>query len=373
MTMKHLKFYTSILFSLMLIPNLHAAADTSLQPGTVKALIVIGDVQLVDSTGNHKPLVKGVPFTEGNTVIAGKDSGATLVLSNGATMRVKENGQLNITKFEQVPFDEAKNGTFMRLQRDPSQSITELDLRNGTLQGEVKELNKAANSSFKVNTPAGSAGIRGTVISITVTRDANGNVTGITANCSVGSIAFTPSATHQTTTQANGSTETITNSNVDVAQGATISIALTTNPTTGAITGATVSGANVSSAAVQAQVAELFTAINAIRADAGQAPIVQPTVTATSAPITVTSTTGTTTTVTSTVTATLDAPTVTISTIIPPSAPVNPTVAPVNAPLGSASVGTATTATSATTAATASTGSAATSTPTNPSIPVSPQ
>ncbi len=267
------------LSALSLAPSLHAAA---MQAGKVQALLVVGDVVEVDSTGNRKTISKGDNVSIGDTVIAGPNSGATLVFSNGATMRVRENSQLSVVNFQQAPFDEAKEGTFIRLQRDPSQSITNLDLKNGTLQGEVKALNTAAGSQFTINTPAGSAGIRGTIVSISVIRDANGNITGVTANCATGNVAFTPAPGAQATaTTSGGTTTNITNSNVDVNTGATIQISLTSDPTTGKITGVNITGAGATTAQVQAQVNDLFDAINAIRATENLPAIPAPTVTST--------------------------------------------------------------------------------------------
>ncbi len=351
--MKHLKICITALFSLMLLPSAHAAA---LQPGKVQALIVVGDVSVIDSANNRKPLSKGDTIQEGALIVAGKSSGATLVFSNGATMRVKENGQMKIDRFEQASFDEAKEGSFIRLSRDPSQSVTDLDLRNGTLQGEVKQLNTAAGSKFTVKTPAGSAGIRGTIVSITVERDANGNVTAISATCATGNIAFTPApGATAVATSGGGTTTNITNQNVDVGTGATVQITMTVGAN-GQPTGVTVTGAGATSAAVQQQVTQLFDAINVIRAGAGLPPIPPPTVTATDN----VSTGGGA--VTPTVTANIDANTGYSGNILPPSPPQNQN-APGNGTGGSGG-GSGGTGTGASTG---------TGTPTNPTVPVSPQ
>ncbi len=375
MTMKHLKIYLLTLFSLALAPSVHAA----LAPGKVQALLVVGDVQIVDSTGNRSPLTKGQTFEEGKTIVAGPASGATLVFSNGATIRVKENGQIKLDKFEQAPFDENKEGTFLRLTRDPSQSITELDLRNGTLQGEVKELNKAQNSSFTVKTPAGSAGIRGTVVSITVTRDASGNVTGVTATCVTGNIAFTPAAGSPTTIAGGGgTTQTISNSNVSVGSGGALQISLTTNAS-GQVTGASVTGAGATTAQSQAALADLFTAINTMRSAQNLPPVTPPTVTPTTGSVTVNGTAVPQVTLTTT-----EPSTATLTTIVPPSPPVNTAVAGTGGTGGAAGSGAASGSGSAGTGSGASTGSgAATSAPpdtgsappnpnTNPSVTVTP-
>ncbi|HVU38549.1 MAG TPA: hypothetical protein VHC95_09450, partial [Opitutales bacterium] len=256
------------------------------------------------------------------------------------------------------PFDEAKEGTFIRLQRDPSQSITNLDLKNGTLQGEVKALNTAAGSQFTINTPAGSAGIRGTIVSISVIRDANGNITGVTANCATGNVAFTPAPGAQATaTTSGGTTTNITNSNVDVNTGATIQISLTTD-STGKVTGVNLTGAGATTAQVQAQVNELFDAINAIRATDNLPAIPAPTVTST------TNVTANGNTVATTTQANFDQTSANIQTVLPN----NPSTG------GTGSGGTGTGGgTGAGTGTGAATGTGGTGTPTNPTVPVSPQ
>lgn len=353
--MKHLKICITALFSLMLLPSAHAA--DALQPGKINALIVVGNVEVIDSTGNRKNLAKGDSVKEGSVIAAGPASGATLVFSNGATMRVKENAQMKIDNFKQAPFDAAKEGEFIRLSRDPSQSVTDLDLRNGTLQGEVKQLNTNAGSKFTVHTPAGSAGIRGTIVSITVTRDAAGNVTGISATCATGNIAFTPAPGAQAVAQMGGGTTTnITNQNVDVANGATVEISLVVGAN-GQVTGVTVAGAGANSAAVQGQVTQLFEAINAIRTGDGLPPLAPPTVNTGSI------TTGGST-VNPTVTAQIDQPTTQINSVLPASQGSGGTG-------GTGSGGTG--GSGASTGTGAATGTGGTGVPTNPTIPVSPQ
>jgi hypothetical protein len=280
--MKHLKIYCIALLSLVALPSFSRAADT-MSAGKVQAFIVNGDVQLVDKSGAMTPLKRGQSFEEGSMVWARKGGNALLVFSNGATMRVLEGAQLKVDHFQQAKFDEDAEGTFLRLGKDPSRSDTQLDLRNGTLQGEVKQLNTAAGSKFTVNTPAGSAGIRGTIVSITVVRDSSGNVTGIFANCTVGTTTFTPSQP-TTVTTANGTTTTVTNTGVDVGAGGQIAISLTT---VNGITTGSVTGANLSSADAQAEVNEVFAALNAARAAAGLPPATTPTVSTSTTPVTV--------------------------------------------------------------------------------------
>jgi hypothetical protein len=290
------------LLSLVASPGLlHAQGNTAMAPGKVQAFIVAGNVSLVAKDGTTTPLKRGQTFEEGNIVKAGPGSQALLVFSNGATMKVLENCQLSVDQFQQAKFDETAEGTFLRLSKDPSKSTTTLDLRNGTLQGEVKQINAAAGSTFTVNTPAGSAGIRGTIISMSVIRNSQGQVIGISCNCVVGNMAFTPSATVAKGTQAGAAntTQTVTNttSGVDVGTGASLVVTLTVDPVTGAITGGGISGSAMATATAQAMANAVVETINQAKSDNNIAPQPAPTITVTAAPVaTVTSSNGTTTT-----------------------------------------------------------------------------
>jgi len=300
MIMKHLKIYVIALLSLVASPGmLHAQANAAMSKGKVQAFIVQGDVQLVDASDPTKttPLKRGQTFEEGNIVKAGPGAQALLVFSNGATMKVLQNCQLAVDQFQQAKFDEAAEGTFLRLSKDPSKSTTSLDLRNGTLQGEVKQLNQAAGSTFTVNTPAGSAGIRGTIISMSVVRNAAGQVVGITCNCVVGNMAFTPShaVTQGTSTAAANTTDTVTNTTASVGTGATLVVTLSVNPTTGAITGGSVTGAAMPTATTQTLANAVMETVNQARSDNNLAPAPAPTITITQAPVVTTTTTNTTT------------------------------------------------------------------------------
>jgi hypothetical protein len=283
--MKHLKFYVIALLSLIATPGLLQAQAMS--PGKVQAFIVQGDVQLVAKDGTASPLARGQQFEEGSVVKAGPNGMALLVFSNGATMKVLQSCQLSIDKFQQASFDEGAEGTFLRLSKDPSKSTTTLDLRNGTLQGEVKQLNQAAGSTFTVNTPAGSAGIRGTIVSISVVRNAAGQIVGITCNCVTGAVAFTPSTSVGAGTGA-GTTTTANNtnvSNVSVGTGASLVVQLTVDPTTGQITGGAISGSAMATATNQALADALVETINTAKTQAGLAAQPPPVINVTQAPV----------------------------------------------------------------------------------------
>jgi len=157
--MKFLKILTLSAFALILAN----AAQAQEKVGVIKAFLVKGQVSLMNNAnGSTSPLQRGQEFSEGYTVVTGDNSSALLLFSNGASVNVAPNSKYNIADFEQAAYDPAL-GSFLRLEKDPSMSRTDTNLEYGEVVGEVRKLALDKGSSFTVNTPVASAGIRGTV------------------------------------------------------------------------------------------------------------------------------------------------------------------------------------------------------------------
>jgi hypothetical protein len=155
------------------------------QAGNIKAFLVKGStVTVTDSDGNTKPLKRGDVFREGTTVKTGTDSTAVLILSNGSSIRLGPDSELEITEFQQEVFDPAM-GSYLTLTQDPSTSKTNLTLKNGTISGETKHL--SGSSEYVVTTPLGSAGIRGTTFGATVSTQVVDGKTIVTVTFAKGS------------------------------------------------------------------------------------------------------------------------------------------------------------------------------------------
>ena len=95
----------------------------------------------------------------GKLIVTGSGSKLTLLLSNGTLVTLVENTRMTVGKFEQTPFD-SDGKKVSDLQGEPSNSKVDLDLDMGSVVLKTKKLNK--RSSFNINSPAGTAGIRGT-------------------------------------------------------------------------------------------------------------------------------------------------------------------------------------------------------------------
>lgn len=161
--MKILKLIT-LAASMLCLANVATAQE---KVGVIKAFLVKGDVQIVNNaTGAVSPLKRGQEFSEGNTVVTGDNATTLLLFSNGASINVTPNSSFNVSTFEQAAYDPAL-GSFLRLEKDPSMSTTNTNLAYGEIIGEVRKLDLDAGSSFTVNTPVASAGIRGTVWVVT--------------------------------------------------------------------------------------------------------------------------------------------------------------------------------------------------------------
>ncbi|GHB89970.1 FecR family protein [Cerasicoccus arenae] len=157
--MKFLKVITLAAFALCLVN----AAQAQEKVGVIKAFLVKGDVTLINkSTGASEPLMRGREFNEGYTIATGDDSTTLLLFSNGASINVTPNSKFDITDFEQAAYDPAL-GSFLRLEKDPSMSQTSTFMEYGEVIGEVRKLALDKGSTFTINTPVASAGIRGTV------------------------------------------------------------------------------------------------------------------------------------------------------------------------------------------------------------------
>lgn len=132
-------------------------------------------------------IVVGATITEGHTIITEDQSEAILLFSNGSMTTLGGNARLTIEQFEQKSF-KATNKLVKDLVAEPSSSKTKLNLNEGDLFFKVKTL--AATSSFEIDSPIGSAGIRGTAGEMGVKKNPDGTTSG-NVNMSEGNVDFT--------------------------------------------------------------------------------------------------------------------------------------------------------------------------------------
>jgi len=167
--------------AIALLPALSSAA---LQSGKVQVGNANGTVTLIDAKAQRKPLASGAVFQEGSKVETGADSSVELVFSNGSSVLLTPNTLLEVRTFRQIA-SAGITSPYRKMEKDPSPSVTELEVSRGKIIGEARKLN--ALSVFTVKTPAGLVRIRGTVFTVEYRVGADG-VGRIVVDCVRGSV-----------------------------------------------------------------------------------------------------------------------------------------------------------------------------------------
>ncbi len=227
--------------------------------GQIMALTVVDDVELVASDGSCQTLKRGQIFTEGNTVRTLPGSNVLIVFSNGVVMEIYENSEMQVTQFKQEKFDAQMDGTFLRLNKDPSKSTTLINLRSGSVMCEVKKINRGEGSKFNIYTPVGSFAVLGTVFTISLARNPAGQLTELVESCFLGGLEFSADAKlapENPRSAISSSVELLTSG------GSQITLNMSTDPATGLIRGGTFIGAKLPRQISQEMVDELVDAVN---------------------------------------------------------------------------------------------------------------
>jgi hypothetical protein len=171
-----------------------ASADpTPAAPSRVKGRIIAARVQghvdaISKTDGQKRVLHDGDPVAEKTEIVTAPGANIILVFSNGATVNVGADSNLDIEQFDQDPF--ATDQKVSEMKQEPGTSTTRLNLTKGELVGKVVHLNVDRGSEFTVETPVGAAGIRGTTFRIIYRKNSNGTVT-FSVTTSEGKVVFT--------------------------------------------------------------------------------------------------------------------------------------------------------------------------------------
>lgn len=136
------------------------APASTLEKGEIKAYKAVGDVGIYDAEDNRiGDLKSGEILEHGSVLVTGEKSNALLMFSNGSSINVGANSKVEFAVFLQAPFDPIK-GRYATLKADPSTSKAHLFVHYGEVLGTVKKLQHT--SVFDVETPVGTASVRGT-------------------------------------------------------------------------------------------------------------------------------------------------------------------------------------------------------------------
>lgn len=141
---------------------LSVASVQAAQLASAKVVKVKGNVTQTDSSGQKSPLAVGDILEEGDSIATSSRSLAELVFSNGSELTVQANSSLTISQLKQAAFSGSQS--YEDLEADPSESQTLLDLKYGKVRAHVKKL--TAKSTFNVETPLGTAAVRGTILTV---------------------------------------------------------------------------------------------------------------------------------------------------------------------------------------------------------------
>ena len=136
--------------------------------GAVIVASLNGDVRVInlfqsnESDRNKvkpKALKAGEIVSQGSTIVSGKNSEVDILFTNGTSAKIGQNSKLTISAIWQKDFKESSIKV-VDINEETSPTRIDLDLEIGDLIVDVKKLKK--ESSFRVSSPLGVAGIRGT-------------------------------------------------------------------------------------------------------------------------------------------------------------------------------------------------------------------
>lgn len=135
------------------------------RPGAVLVVDVMGEATA--STSDQRKAIKADDrLRVGSTITTRRLSLATLILSNGATLRIGSDSEVEIEEFGQATLSGSPK--YAEMKAEPTISRTRLRLLRGDVIVDVKPLNVERGSSFLLTTAAGVLRIREGVIQATV-------------------------------------------------------------------------------------------------------------------------------------------------------------------------------------------------------------
>ncbi|HLP26496.1 MAG TPA: FecR domain-containing protein [Acidobacteriota bacterium] len=165
-----------------------SAAPLPTKAGAIKIGKVEGTVLRVTADSRSTPLKVGDTVIETDSVKTEKGALVVLVFANGASVKLGSETLLRIEEFKMDPLEE--DVVVSKLDSEPSISTTKLDLAFGEMVGDVKHLNRDKGSSFKISTPVGAAGIRGTTFRIVFRPTGDGKSFTFQLSTADGRVAF---------------------------------------------------------------------------------------------------------------------------------------------------------------------------------------
>ena len=126
------------------------------RPGAIVVAEVMGEV-VAGANDERKPVKPDDRLRVGSTIVTGRRSLATIMLSNGASLRLGSDSEIEVEEFGQATISGSVK--FSELKEEPTVSRTRLRLVKGDVNVEVKPLKVARGSSFMLTMTAGTVRI----------------------------------------------------------------------------------------------------------------------------------------------------------------------------------------------------------------------
>jgi hypothetical protein len=196
-------------------------ADVSMKNGIIVLTAFEGDVKISSSSSdqNQAPS-KGAILKQGQVVVTGANSKASLAFENGIVMEVAPSSKFLIQEFQQAPWDVAPE-KLAEMKSEPSKSKTTGFLEYGDIITGVKKLKPG--SSLEVTTPLGTAGIRGTDFKTSAVRNSDGSAKRFTVGVASGEVGVRSAGSSESVPVPAGTASTVSMTQSQSGQSGAIS------------------------------------------------------------------------------------------------------------------------------------------------------
>lgn len=196
------------------------SSDLTMKTGIIVLTAFEGDVKIsTTSSDQTQAPSKGAILKQGQVIITGAKSKASLAFENGIVMEVSSSSKFVIQEFQQAPWDVAPD-KLAEMKTEPSKSKTTGYLEYGDIITGVKKLKPG--SSLEVSTPLGTAGIRGTDFQVKAERNSNGTPKAFSVGVASGEVGVRSAGGGDTVPVAAGSSSTVSMTPSQSGQGGTI-------------------------------------------------------------------------------------------------------------------------------------------------------
>ena len=135
--------------------------------GAIWAVKVEGNAWIEGSAQTR--LTEGKQLAQGATIRTEANGNVVLLFENGSTINIRPGSKFSIKEFACDPFDRSKVD-WRSLRKEPGESsATRVSVQDGTIIANIRKLNR--KSTYQIDTPLGTAGIRGTTVYAEVDMD----------------------------------------------------------------------------------------------------------------------------------------------------------------------------------------------------------